>query len=309
MQRIALAIDIGGSKGMVGLVLEDGTLIDQKRFLWNNLCKDALLEQVVDEAKRLLAKNPEIQPDVIGVNIPGLADPIHGVWVEASFSGIRDWAIAADLRMALGLDCYADNDANAAALAEYCYGNARGLTDFLYLTVSNGIGGAAFVGGKILRGSNNYSMEIGHCTIVENGRLCGCGKNGCLEMYASGRGIALNYASLGENQSNNGTLVQSQEIKSRALAGDELALKTFELEGKYLGFAIATACNMFNPQRVIIGGGVSLAFKLFKESLYKTFEKNLYSKANPNVDIIPTALGYNGALLGAAATGFAGLSH
>lgn len=301
MERTILAIDIGGSKGLVGLVSESGRILRKHRFLWNQLSKNGILRQIIQEVKRLTQDCPTEAFDLIGATIPGLANAEKGLWIESSFSGIRDWPIAQSLAEALGKPCAIDNDANASALAEARFGGGKGLWDFLYITVSNGIGGAAFCGGRLLRGYTNSALEIGHCMTVTNGRECGCGCKGCLEMYASGPAMAKNYLELGGRRLPNGEAAECPDIATRAREGEKAALETFRLEGEYLGYALATACNLLNPQVVFLGGGVSLTFDLFEESLKQTMHRHLYRKANENLTVLQTRLGYDGALLGAAA--------
>lgn len=303
--NVAMAIDIGGSKGLVGLVGLDGRVLAKQRFVWEGELTGPRIEaRIIREAMALMARHPDVRPDVIGATIPGLANADAGLWVEASFSGIRNLPIAADLTGALNLPCFVDNDANAAALAEKRYGGAGELTNFLYVTVSNGIGGAAFCDGRLLRGQDNNAIEIGHCLAVEDGRPCGCGNRGCLEMHASGVGLSRNYRELGGLPLDDGGDAQCADIAQRARAGEKAALATFDLEGRYLGKALAAACNLLNPQRVFIGGGVSLVFDLFEQPLNQELHRHLYRRANAHLTVCRTALGYDGALLGAAATAF-----
>jgi glucokinase len=304
MNPVSLAIDIGGSKCVAGLVDREGTILDKERFLWQKLDAPSLLMDIVSHAKALLQKHPDITPQVIGASIPGLADPVKGMWVEASFSGIRNWPIAAALCEALGLPVYIDNDGQACALAERLFGACRDTADFLYMTVSNGIGGSIFADGKPYGGFNGTAGEIGHCTAVEGGRQCKCGLRGCLEMHAAGPAIARNYQEMGGKPMPDGGVADAAEIARRAQAGEKEAIAVYELEGQYLGRVIATACNLLNPRKVIIGGGVSLNFPLFEQSLKETVAQHMYRAANPDLDILPTALGYDGGLLGAAAVSF-----
>ena len=308
MGKTALAFDIGGSKGLVGIITDAGEVLAQKRIKWEKLTKECVFAQLVGAARELMAENPAVSIDVLGASIPGLTDAENGMWVEACFSGIGNWPIAQELKDEFGLECYIENDANASAFAEKRFGGAKEYSDFIYLTVSNGVGGAAFCGGKMLRGATGSAMEIGHVLAVEGGRKCGCGQHGCLEMHAAGPGIALNYKELGGAPLENGELAQCIDIAARARAGEEIALKTFELEGQYLGRAIAAACNLLNPQAVFIGGGVSLVFDLYGDTLVKTMNQHMYLKANANVKVMPVELGYNGSLLGAAAVAFEGLN-
>ena len=304
MSAVSLAIDIGGSKCVVGLVDDQGDVLAKRRFVWQALNEQAMLEDIFREGRALVKEHPALSPAFIGASIPGLADPEKGLWVEASFSGIRDLPIAAALSEGFHLPAYIDNDGQACALAERLFGAGRDVDDFLYITVSNGIGGSIFANGRLYGGANGTAGEFGHCTVVEDGRPCKCGLTGCLEAHAAGPAIARNYQELGGAPLPDGKAADAAEIARRARAGEESALQAFRLEGMYLGKIIATACNLLNPAKVILGGGVSLAFPLFEASLWETVHKHLYRTANPGLQILPTPLGYDGGLLGAAAVGF-----
>ena len=301
LDDVVLALDIGGSKLMVGLATLQGTILCSEKFLWDALSPAAILAMIQEKASRMLVDYPQHQPSAIGVTIPGLADSAKGLWVESSFSGIENLAIAEELTNCFGLPAYIGNDAQACALAESYYGSGKGTDHFLYVTVSNGVGGALFLNGKLYCGARGNAGEIGHCVVVENGRTCKCGSKGCLEMYAAGPGVVKNYRELGGKSQMSGQPASAQLIAQLARTGDEAARKTFELEGYYLGKAIAAACNLLNPERVIIGGGISLAFDVFEQSLKSTFFQSIYQKANKNVIIEPTPLRYSGGLLGAVA--------
>ncbi len=300
---ISLAIDIGGSKCVTGLVTREGRVLSKRCFRWEYLSGDAVVDTIVRESRMLLAANPDAVPAVIGASIPGLADPAEGLWVEASFSGIRNLPIAAILSETFDLPAYIDNDGQACALAETLYGAGRGVADFLYMTISNGIGGAIVSGGRLLTGSGDMAGEFGHCTVVENGRPCKCGLRGCLEVHAAGPAIARNYLEYGGLPLPDGALTDAAEIAKRAQAGEEAAQAVFRLEGVYLGKVIATACNLLNPEKVILGGGVSQAFSLFESTMLQTVGEHMYQNANRNLQILSTPLGYDGGLLGAAAVG------
>jgi len=301
MSDLLLCIDIGGSKLMTGLVEESGRVLASERSEWRALTAQSVMETILEAAHSLLGKNGNPRPAAIGVTIPGLADPKRGYWIEASFSGIRNLDIAPRLQREFGVPAYIDNDGQACALAERLFGVCRDTGDFLYLTVSNGVGGAVFVNDGIYYGAYGNAGEIGHCVVEENGRPCKCGSAGCLEMQASGRAVPLNYEKLGGEGG-----LSAKAIAQMARAGNGTAQETFALEGYYLGKAIAAACNLLNPAKVVIGGGVSLAFDLFEKPMRDTVRRFLYNGANSALVILPTAFGDMGGLLGAAAVAMCG---
>lgn len=306
MKRAILAIDIGGSKYMVGIVSEDGEVYVKKRYACTETSGEKLLKMITASAHKVIDENPGYQLEMVGVTIPGLADPRRGYWVEASFSGIHELAVGPALEDEFGKPAYVDNDGQACALAERLFGACRDVRDFIYLTVSNGIGGAVFVKDRIYYGAFGNAGELGHVVVVEDGRRCKCGNCGCLEMYAAGPGIARNYIELGGSGFINGEKADAERIAALAVAGDTYAVEAFKLEGYYLGKAIAAACNLLNPARVIIGGGVSLAFPVFEKHLLKEVQRFIYTNANRELKIMQSALGYDGGLLGAAAVAVCG---
>lgn len=295
MHKPVLAVDVGGSKYMVALVTRAGEVLSPLREMWNPHSGDEVMQTLLRAAERLLRQNPGVTPGSIGVTIPGLADPDEGRWIEASFSGIGDLPVARMFSERFGLPAFADNDGQACVLAEKFFGLAASCDDFLYLTVSNGVGGGAFSGGRLLRGGFSRAFEIGHCTLIEDGRLCKCGNRGCVETYASGVGLSQTYFEL------SGKRADGQRLSALAAEGDPDALRAWALEGEYLGRAIAYAANLLNPRLAILGGGLSLAFPLYEQALLSALQRHLYRRATPELTVRPTTLGYNGGLLGAAA--------
>lgn len=304
-----LAIDIGGSKYRVGLVDIQGNIIEVRRFVWGVLTAESVLNEIIKSAKELLNRHKDINPISIGVTIPGLANPITGLWVEANFSGIRDINIGSILHQAFGIPVYIDNDAQACALAEKILGRCKDIKDFVYMTVSNGVGGGIFVNNMLYYGSSGHAGEVGHMVVEENGRQCNCGSRGCLEMYAAGPAIVVNYMQLGGNERLDDGTADAKYIAELAKKGHEIARKTFEIEGYYLGKVIGTLCNALNPQKVIIGGGVSLSFSLFEKTMWETASGFMYKGANQNLEIQPSEFGQDGGLLGATAIAIHGPDH
>jgi len=303
---ISLVIDIGGSKFITGLVTNTGEVLCQQRRLWTDISPLGIITDIKKAAFALLQANPQYRPTAMGLTIPGLADPESGVWTESSFSGIRNLPIGRIMEEEFSLPVHIDNDVRACALAENKFGCCKGIDCFIWITVSNGIGSCIFANGKVYYGADGNAGEIGH-VVVEEGpgaRPCKCGLSGCAEMYASGRGLVRNYIALGGQYIIDGEPANAKSIDALARCGDITAIQTYELEGIYLGRIIGMAVNMINPRKVVIGGGVSLGFDLFRSSLERTLKTHIYKNANPNLTVEQTAFGYNAALMGAAALCF-----
>ncbi len=304
-----LAVDIGGSKVAAGIVDSEGNIAGHRKFIWTCYDPSYVINTLVDTVKSLMAECPG-KPDAVGFTVPGLADPANGMWCGASYMGIREVPLRDIVCQATGLPVFLDNDTNACCLAEKVFGGCKEENDFLYMTVSNGVGGAFFLNGGLYYGAHGFAGEYGMCVVKENGvEIENKGLAGCLEMYASGRGITRNYIEAGGERELEGAPPNGKTIAARAEQGEPAALMAFDLEGYYLGKVIAAACNLLDPARVVIGGGLSLTFDLFWPSLDRTMkhEHYLLEAYSDLVSIEPTVLGYEGGLYGAATVGFLGL--
>lgn len=306
MKKNILALDLGGSKFIVGIVNEAGEILAKERYEWTELTAEGMMQDILAAVKSFRQSHVD-HCDAAGVTIPGLADPEQGIWIEASFSGIRQLPIADLLEKEWNLSVYIDNDVNACAMAEKKFGCCKDVENFVWITVSNGIGGALYLNDDIFYGAFGNAGEIGHLIVEEAGRKCNCGSTGCLEMHAAGPAVSRNYALLA-NESE-ADVPDAKRIAELARSGDEIALRTWELEGKYLGKASAALANMINPARIVFGGGVMESFDLILPALLENYKANVYEYANQNLEIVHTELGYYAALLGAAAVAFRRLSR
>ena len=302
-----LAIDIGGSKLVTGVVDADGSIYGESRAVLSYpLTKEDLRKLISELCHKTLAQYGKDDVLCAGATIPGLADPEKGLWVYASFSGIGDFPIAEQLETDLGIPVYIENDVNACALGEIYFGSCKEVSDFLWITVSNGVGGSVVINGHVHSGAYGNAGEFGHVNVKEDGYLCQCGNRGCTEAQAAGPAILRRYLD------RSGSADESLSAKQLALLareGDLLAQEIFTETGYFLAKAIAPAVNVLNPQKVIIGGGVALSFDLFYPELKKTLDRMVFQAANQNLVIEQTALGYAAALYGAAAVGFQGINE
>lgn len=287
-----IAIDVGVSKVIVGLVEEDGTV---KKALSKEYDCPYTKQQLVSDIKELAGSFRNTGVEAAGIVVPGLADNIKGIWLSSPFVGITNWSITKDLGEFLGIPTFIENDVNSLALAERCIGAAKGLENFMWITLSTGVGGAVFLDGRLLHGKRFGVGEIGHIVIEENGLTCSCGNRGCLETACSGRAVSKYYKML------TGRNADAKTIAILARQGDMDALETYDRVGKSLGKAVAYAVNLLNIDTVILGGGVSRDCDLFIETAEKEIPHRVLKAANPRVSIIPTRLGYYATLKGAAA--------
>ncbi|MCI8270079.1 MAG: ROK family protein [Lachnospiraceae bacterium] len=304
-KKVVMAVDIGGSKYAVGLVRENGTIICKRRYDWKHISAESVIEEICESMQEMMAANPWEIVHSIGITITGLTDPMTGVWISSCFMDIYELPVGRMIRERFGRPVFIENDCNASAVAERKFGLCKKTDHFVYLTVSNSIGGALFLNGRLYRGGMGFAGEIGNCWVDEE-LPPGRGnkdkrKRNALENVASGRGLVQTYLKLGGDKKIEGETPDGVGIALLAKEGDLTAKKAFEMEGRYLGQVIATCIMLLNPERVIIGGGVAMSFELFKESLMEVVKNEAKSLRGYFPKIQVTALGYDSGLLGAAA--------
>ncbi|NQT60417.1 MAG: ROK family protein [Bacteroidetes bacterium] len=296
--KSALAIDIGGSKISIGIISQSGKILYE-------VTKKIIMpydgDDVVFTIKEML-KHPDfsdISDLPVGVTIPGTASPDTGYWLYSPFSGITDYPIVRKLSETFTQNIFIENDVNAAALGELLFGNGKDCSDFFWMTVSNGIGGAIIINNTLYRGFYGFAGEIGHNyqnSEYGNEKVC---KE--LEDLAAGPAILKQYQILTNTTCNDTT---AKEIALYAKQNDIQSKKVYSLLGHYLGKELASIANILNPGIIIIGGSIATDFALFKDSLYDSFNRYRYHPTTEQVQIIRSKFPQKAALYGAAALVF-----
>ena len=283
MAAAILAVDIGGTKILTAVVGADGAVLARRRVATPDRGVAPVLEAIVHSARTVLEDRGLTFRDVAaaGVGAPGPLDPDAGVVFEPpNMEGWHDVPLAALLHERLGAPVFVENDANAAALGEWWVGAGRGVADLIYLTVSTGIGGGIIIDGRPYHGKSGAAGEMGHVVVLADGPLCGCGTRGCLEALSSGtaiarqarellaRGKAPGLAHLLED----GEAPTARLVAEAAARGDADCLALLAQAGRYLGIALAGYVNIFDPELVVLGGGVVQAGEAFlapaRENMY-----------------------------------------
>lgn len=306
-KRYILAIDMGGTRFRVAVANLSGELSRRKSHPTRaEEGREAVLSRIVQAAREALEGFSKGQVLAAGLAAPGPLDPRTGVlFTPPNLPGWRDVPLKALLQEALGLPFYIGNDANLAALGEHRFGAGRGLDHLVYLTVSTGIGAGIITDGKLLLGQEGLAGEAGHMTVAE-GPACKCGNRGCLEALASGTAIARDaqgrIAAGEETSIPHGAPGETtaEAVSAAARAGDPLARAVLERASYHLGVGVLNLVHIFNPQAVIIGGGVSMAGDL----LFGPVRRIVAERAMPNfrkVQVLPSALGDDVGLYGATA--------
>lgn len=313
-----IGVDLGGTKLLAGAV--DGDLGVHHRALRPALGvpAPALLDLVIDAVEEArAAASTTVQ--AVGFGIPCLIDQEHGMAVMAVNLPIVDVPFREIMAERLGLPVFIDNDANVAALAEHRFGAARGTRHAVMLTIGTGIGGGLILDGELFRGSTGAGAELGHMVVDLDGPRCqgNCPNHGCLEAVASGTALAREARRLGEERPDSAlgaALAAGREITGLlttelAHDGDAAAREALAVVGRRLGVGIANFVNLFNPEVVVVGGGVLAAGDLLLEPARAEVAARALRPSRDLVRIVPARFGHEAGMVGAAALAFDGLAR
>jgi glucokinase len=301
-----LAIDLGGTHLRAALVSPSGAIAARRQVDTPDDGPAALLECVSALVSAFAGRY-----DAVAVAAPGPLDPRRGVVLTMpNLRGFDDYPLVREWRAALGVPVWLHNDANLAALGEWRYGAGRGAQSVVYLTVSTGIGGGVILHGEMWEGHHGLAGELGHVVVADGGPRCNLGHSGCLEALASGTAIA---RAAGRELANGrpstlgraGTALSAESVAGAAAAGDELALAVLATAGRYLGVGVGSLINVFDPEIVIVGGGVTAAWDLLAPAVTQGVAAVVMAPIQTATPIVQPATGDNAGLLGAAAYAFA----
>lgn len=308
---LSIGVDIGGTKILAGLVTDEGEVRATARRPTPRHDANDVLDLVAEVVNELVAGTSE--PIVgVGLGVAGLVDADRS---RVYFAPNLKWSqvpVRALLEGATGLPVVVENDGNVAAWGEYRFGAGQGVRDLTLVTVGTGIGGGIVIDGSLFRGAHGVAGEIGHINAVPDGRPCGCGRNGCLEQYASGNALVREARLLaGERRSEAGVLlalgdgtpegVQGVHVTEAAKAGDPVATEAFAIVGTWLGRGLADLAATLDPEVFVIGGGVSDAGDLLLASARQTLADKLIGQQNRPAPIVKVAqLANSAGLVGAA---------
>jgi glucokinase len=314
--RFVLGIDIGGTNLVVGSVAEDGSslvALDSEPTQAEAGERD-VLDRLIALAKRVIEQTKRERPGCeilgVGVGAPGPLDTKSGVVLLTPNLGWVNLPLRQIIHERLGLPAALDNDANCAALGEWWMGAARGTRTAIGITIGTGIGGGIIIDGKLFHGASDCAGEIGHTTIDTEGRRCKCGNYGCLEAYASGPNIALRAieeieagaaeSSLAKYVGGDLKRITAQTVYQAAHDGDHLALQVVNDTAKFLGAGIANLVNVFNPEAVVVCGGVTLAGDHLFVPLRREVARRAFKPAVSVCRIVPCELVGSAGVYGAA---------
>ena len=317
--RYIVGVDIGGTNIVVGTAREDGVEVHGVRTVPTRPEEGpqaviARIASLVEESARTTLRETGRSRDAIvgvGIGSPGPLDRSRGVVLLTPNLGWHDLPLRDLVSEAVGLPATLDNDANCAIFGEWWVGAAKGSRYVVGLTIGTGIGGGIVEDGRLYHGTSDIAGEIGHMTIDSTGRRCKCGNYGCLEAYASGPAIAARAvegieagaeSSLPELVGGDLSRVTAQLVYLAAQQEDEYASEVVRETAKFLGAGVANLVNIFNPDVVVLVGGVTLAGDRLFVPLRSEVKRRAFKPAVERCRILPGALPGTAGVLGAAAT-------
>lgn len=306
MGRSVIGVDLGGTNLRTALLNADGDILDKRKEAthaadgWKKV-----VARLVDNItrQREIAVQRGLHVMAVGVGAPGVIRMDKGIVVKSpNFPDWNNLPLRDELEKALRVPVVIENDANAAALGEQWRGAGRGIDSMILLTLGTGVGGGIILNGKIWQGADGMAGEIGHMTLIPDGRPCGCGNTGCLEMYASARGIVQSYREAsGMTESTPASEVTSAAIYEAARNGEAVALRVMKDMGRLLGIGIASLINIFNPQMIVLGGGVKEAWDFFIGATREEIMRRAFQVPAERTMLVPSLLGDDAGMIGAAA--------
>ena len=313
MEKWLLGVDLGGTSTKLALINLYGEIIhkweiktdisDDGINITTNIAKaiDAKLAELNEPKSRILG---------IGMGAPGPVRFEDGSVYETINIGWHHYPLKDVLEVETSLPAIIDNDANMAALGEMWKGAGQGAKDLVCITLGTGVGGGVIANGQVVHGKSGAAGEIGHITVkTKNGALCNCGKTGCLETVASATGIVrlarealtnTERTSLLQQKVKNGEILSAKLVFQCAKEEDILSNEIIKEVSFYLGFAISHIGNLLNPEKIVIGGGVSKAGELLIQPVRETFEKYAFKRVLKSTKILPATLGNDAGVIGAA---------
>jgi glucokinase len=306
---LAIGVDIGGTKVAGGVVDEHGRVVDRTRRFTPST-DVAATEATIAEVVAELAGRHQIE--AVGIGAAGWIADDRATVLFAPHLAWRNEPLRDALTRAIGLPVVVENDANAAAWAEYRFGAARAARVVVMITLGTGIGGGLVDGGTLYRGAYGVACEYGHMSIVPDGRRCACGNRGCWEMYASGTALAHDARELAAvapiaahrlMQLAEGDLdrLSGQLVTQAAREGDPAAIEIYTSMGRWLGRGLANLAAVLDPTAFVIGGGVSEAGELLLAPARQAFAETLTGRGfRPAAEILLAELGPEAGLIGAA---------
>ncbi len=308
--KYSIGIDVGGTNTKLGLVDEKGNVLKRGGFKTTDYLDFPSYMEGLKDAVLSLTSGADGECIGVGVGAPNGNYYTGTIDYPANLPFQNFAPIVETLKKSLGYGrVYLSNDANAAAVGEKLYGGGKNLDHFILITLGTGLGSGIISGGKLLLGADSCAGELGHVCAVVNGRICGCGKRGCLETYASATGIKRTYLEMLSKYNGNSSIAEktwseldARVIEDAARAGDKAAVDAYNITGNILGRCLADFVHFSRPSAIFLFGGPVKSGELILAPARASMEENLIPAFRGKVELLPSRLPFgDAAILGAAA--------
>jgi len=307
-RNYVIGIDLGGTKIKGALADLEGNILSSHTVPTNAFeGEEAVLGRINGVIGKVLEDAGKSVDEIkaIGIGSPGPLDSQKGIIIKTPNLPFVNFNLVGEIKKVYDLPVYLENDANVAAIAEYMFGAGKGTRNMVYVTVSTGVGGGAVINGKLYKGSTSNALEIGHTTLLPDGPRCNCGNYGCLEAFSSGTAIARQArealeAGL-ETSLSQYDKVTSYEVYVEAQKGDKVSKDILEKSFTYLGIGIANIVVSFDPEMIVIGGGVSKMGSVMFDKVNEVVQERALKAIAEKCKIVPAGLGEDTGVMGAVA--------
>lgn len=308
MSGYVIGVDLGGTKIHGAIADLEGNIIASQVVPTEAKDGDkAVLNRIIGVIDKVLEKSGKTSEEVkaIGIGSPGPLDTKKGTIVASSNLPFKNFSLVDPIKNKFNVPVYLDNDANVATIGEFMFGAGKNTNNMIYVTVSTGVGGGAILNGKIFRGNTSNALEVGHTTILPEGPRCNCGNHGCVEALASGTAIGKRALEAVESGLET-TLAKyenptSYEVFVEAKNGDEVAKDILHRSLTYLGIGVANIINTFDPEMIVIGGGVSKGGQVVFQRVKEVVDERALKAMAEKCKIVPAGLGTDAGVIGAVA--------
>jgi glucokinase len=304
-----IGIDLGGTTMSVGAVGDNNEIITKQEI--ETICSDGadkIIERMSQLVQKVMNQVNTTQISHIGIGCPGMLDRAAGRVLYSNNLGWENIEIGKKMQNVFGIPVYIENDANCAALGEYIVGSGKDVNTMIMITLGTGIGGGIIINNKLYRGKSGNSNILGHMLMVSEGELCTCGRRGCWEAYASGSAL-IRMANKKAEECKESALsifkdldrsLNGKNIFLAIHSGDKAACQIFEQYISYVAEGITDIVNIFEPQMIVIGGGISMQGEFILDPIRKLVEKNIYCGADVMPVITTSSLGNDAGIIGAS---------
>lgn len=308
--QLSLGIDIGGTSTKLGVVDEKGNVLAKRAISTHQPDLELYLDHLAEAIQTALEQASASMENVRGVGIGAPNANCHKGTIEYAPNLLWEGVVpfVEKFKKRINVPTFITNDANAAALGEMVHGGAKGMRDFIVITMGTGLGAGIVANGQLVTGFEGFAAELGHVNVNFNGRYCGCGKRGCLETYVSATGIVRTVYKLladfrepSEMRSISFDKLSAKMITQSALRGDKIAIEAYHYTGRILGIKMADTVAHTNPEAIFLLGGLANAGKLIFDPTKEYMEQNLMPIFKNKVKLLPSGLDFQDAsIIGAS---------